>query len=92
MRDGQCQAEGDHAGALQCAHLISRRYSATRWLEINAVALCAGHHTYFTHRPLEWTDWIENRLGQLKSRLLRQRALEGQRPDLAHVIAYLEAA
>jgi 5-methylcytosine-specific restriction endonuclease McrA len=91
VRDGMCQAEGEHQGGLQCAHLIPRRYLAVRWDPKNAVALCAGHHTFFTHRPLEWEGWVNARLGKdyLK---LRGKALDGTRPDLAHVIAYLEAA
>lgn len=42
------------SGALQCCHIISRRYRAIRWDERNALAGCQGHHTFFTHRPLEW--------------------------------------
>lgn len=90
-RDGGCVAEGEHAGALQCAHIFSRRYSAIRWDTRNAVALCAGHHTFWTLRPLEWEQWAHERLGMDYVRL-RKLALEGERPDLGHVIAYLEAA
>jgi hypothetical protein len=92
VRDGTCQAEGEHQGGLQCAHLIPRRYLSVRWDPANAVALCAGHHTYFTHRPLEWDGWVRERFGPGTYDDLRIKALEGGRPDLAHVIAYLEAA
>lgn len=63
-RDEFCQAAGiifDCHGNLQCAHIISRRYSTTRCDPSNAIALCASHHIYWTHRPLEWQDWIEAR-------------------------------
>jgi hypothetical protein len=45
-------------GPLQCAHIIGRRYHATRWDLENAVPLCLGHHTYFTDHPNEWKIFI----------------------------------
>ena len=62
-RDGQCQAKDgrDCSGNLQCAHLISRSYKAIRTNPDNAVALCQGHHVFYTHRPLEWREWVEAR-------------------------------
>ena len=59
-RDGRCMGQGSGpacSGYLQCAHIISRRYRAIRWREENAMALCQAHHTFFTHRPLEWMEW-----------------------------------
>jgi len=56
---GACQSDRpSHAGNLQCAHIISRSYKTIRTDERNALCLCAGCHTYYTHRPLEWEDWI----------------------------------
>ncbi len=60
-RDGECQAEGEHAGNLQAAHIISRSYKSIRTNESNAVALCARHHLYYTHHPLEWREWVEKK-------------------------------
>jgi 5-methylcytosine-specific restriction endonuclease McrA len=60
-RDGECLADPPHAGNLQCAHLITRSYKAIRTVPENAVALCQKHHLYFTHRPLEWREWVEDR-------------------------------
>ena len=57
-RDQRCQNCGTF-DRLQCAHLISRSYKSIRTDEENAVALCSSCHTYFTHRPLEWLEWIE---------------------------------
>ena len=58
----------------QCAHLVSRRYRAVRWSTENAVTLCPSHHVLYTHRPLEWEAWCEERwpgrLGMLKARAL----------------------
>ena len=58
-RDGCCQKCGT-TEFLQCAHIISRSYKAIRVDERNAVALCRSEHTYFTHRPLEWVEWVED--------------------------------
>lgn len=60
---GYCQAEGKAkeckcGGGLQCAHLITRWNLRLRWDEKNALALCAGHHRFFTHRPLEWAEFL----------------------------------
>ena len=81
QRDGQCQAgrswnqgcEGIHN--LQCAHGLSRRYYSTRWDPRNAWALCRACHTYFTHHPIEWDMWLEDRLGLELYREIRLLAL-----------------
>lgn len=62
-------------GSVQCAHIISRRYHATRWMLGNAVALCPSHHVFFTHRPLEWDEWVTARLGEAGYQELRAIAL-----------------
>lgn len=43
---------------LQCAHIISRRYSNTRTDLRNAFSLCAGCHRYFTDHPREFSRFI----------------------------------
>lgn len=58
----QCRACGSPY-SIQCAHVVSRRYHATRWTLANAVALCASCHLKFTHDPLAWDAWVEERLG-----------------------------
>jgi hypothetical protein len=67
----------------QCAHIVSRRYRATRWMTGNpggAVCLCSRCHMMFTHRPLEWDAWVEGRYpGHLE--VLKRTALAG----VAHV-------
>ena len=45
-------------GVLQCCHIRSRRYMAVRWDPTNALCMCAAHHLYFTHHPLEWEQFI----------------------------------
>lgn len=43
---------------LQCAHICSRRFSATRTLLMNAFCLCAGCHRYYTDYPREFSKFI----------------------------------
>lgn len=74
-RDKVCVACGS-ARNLQCAHVFSRRYLKVRWDERNAVALCAGCHVKFTHFPLEWEDFIIERMGQDEYTQLRADARE----------------
>jgi len=78
-RDRQCQACGTTQD-LQCAHIISRSYKSIRTLEDNAVALCRSEHIYFTHRPLEWREWVEQRFPGRWDRLATQ-ALMYERVD-----------
>lgn len=61
-RDGKCVRCGAMTGQLQCAHIISRRYAATRTDEQNAVCLCAVCHRRLTEHPHEhvafFTMWL----------------------------------
>lgn len=89
-RDQECiSGRPRHAGSLQWAHIISRRYLMIRADPQNSVVLCAGCHVFFTHRPVEWNDWVESkfpgRLDYLKS-LIRK----GYKPDYETVISELE--
>lgn len=59
-RDGRC-LECGATEFLQCAHIISRSYKAIRVNPDNAVALCRSCHTYFTHHPLQWFEWVEEK-------------------------------
>lgn len=49
---------------LQCAHIISRRYNATRTDLRNAMSLCAGCHRYFTDHPREFSRFISETWAQ----------------------------
>lgn len=71
---------------LQCAHVFSRRYTAVRWDERNAVPLCRGCHVYFTHRPIEWEDWIVATIGMDVYNSLRITARDGPPMDLEAVL------
>jgi len=87
---GLCESgRPNHAGPLQCAHGFSRRYHATRWQFRNAFSLCAGCHVFFTHRPIEWDEWIRDRMGADRYESLRQLALHAPNPDMAEVLRSL---
>lgn len=72
---------------LQCAHGISRRYRNIRWAEDNAFCLCASCHVFYTHRPLEWEDWM--RAHDVDYDGLKRRALSIDKVDVAAVLAHL---
>lgn len=60
---------------IECAHGFSRTYRGTRWDEANAWALCSGCHKFYTHRPIEWEDWMRTRLGDEGYQRLRMQAM-----------------
>lgn len=76
---------------LQCAHLYSRSYKQIRHNPDNAVALCRGDHVYFTHHPIEWTDFIESKFPG-RWRALRKKALDYHKKiDYKEIILNLSA-
>lgn len=89
-RKGRCDECGS-AQYLQAAHGISRRYRATRWLPINGFALCRKHHVFWTHRPLEWTEWLRAAWGDLGLMELHYLALKNEKQDMPAVLAKLRA-
>jgi 5-methylcytosine-specific restriction endonuclease McrA len=91
-RDGwQCQVCGEPFN-IQCGHLISRRYRAVRFSPINAVAICARHHVFYTHRPIEWEAWVEERFPGRLSVLKAQALAAHEHPDYDAVCESLRAA
>lgn len=77
--DWTCRACGSVRGP-QCAHLVSRRYRATRWDSRNAVCLCSGCHVRYTFDPLAWDAWCSERFPAVWPEL-RATAMRG----VAHV-------
>lgn len=91
LRDRFCQGCGT-PNDLQCAHLVTRAYKAVRHDPMNAVALCKGCHVRWTHRPLEWAEWCEERLGAAEWANLRKRALAGGKTDYKNLLGWLNEA
>jgi hypothetical protein len=73
---GRCHRCGRRSPevVLQCAHGFSRRYRGTRWDEEANFCLCSGCHFYFTHRPIEWDDYMKNVWGEEKYWRIRRQA------------------
>lgn len=59
---------------IQAAHIISRRFSNTRVLIDNGVALCAADHRYFHDHPVRFGEWIIDRIGIDKYNALERTA------------------
>lgn len=86
---GECEACGTNdlfssasqSTRLECAHILSRRYAATRTWEPNLVCLCSPCHRRFTLHPLDWETWCLNRLGEDGYAALRARAQSRERFD-----------
>jgi len=57
QRCGKKYKPGDRG--LDAAHVVSRRYRATRYLPANGVALCTGCHLFLHARPDEFRRWFE---------------------------------
>lgn len=76
LRDKQCTVCGTTQN-LQCAHVVSRRFSATRCVPDNAHTLCAGHHMEFTEDPHAHVMWAYRMIGEERYAELRTQAYEG---------------
>lgn len=84
-RDGgcvRCRRNGTVPSAqLQCAHIVSRRYAATRTKEWNACALCSACHRRLTEHPDEAAAWNYiwcKDFGEYSYEKLREIAYDGQ--------------
>ena len=72
---GECEKCGS-VHALQCAHIISRKYGNTRTDLNNAFCLCASCHMYFTDNPVEFGTFTIDKIGEeAYAVLLQQRQL-----------------
>ena len=91
-RDGwQCTSCGDPYRP-QCGHLISRTYRAIRFTPQNATTLCSKCHVFFTHRPLEWQDWCEERWPGRLAMLKAQALAAHPKPDYDAICAEYRSA
>jgi hypothetical protein len=48
---------------LHAAHIFSRRFKATRTDPENGIALCFGCHMWAHQHPLDFHEWIRERMG-----------------------------
>lgn len=78
---GRCERCGKSDGRLECAHVVSRRYAATRTDENGAWCLCSYCHRYLTENPYEHVQFAYQTLGEdgYKALLDKAYATVGQR-------------
>lgn len=76
---------------IQCAHGFTRSYHAIRWDDRNAFPLCRGCHVFYTHRPIQWDDWLREKWGPGLYDELRMLALSHARVDKDALLADLKA-
>ncbi len=62
---GYCENCGT-SNSLQCAHIISRKYSHTRTMLDNAFCLCASCHGIFTDNPVDFGEFTMEKIGEEK--------------------------
>ena len=67
--------------ALQCAHIISRKYSHTRTDLDNAFCLCASCHMYFTDNPVEFGQFTIEQIGDPAYDLLLTKRRDTSKVD-----------
>ena len=93
-RDRICQAAGrdgrNCGGRLQCAHLEGRRNYRLRFEPMNAIALCEGHHRWYTDQPIAWAMFLERHFPEQYA-FVRAHRNELWDKDLARVLAWLQA-
>jgi hypothetical protein len=82
---GYCENCGDDwrstGSKLECAHIVSRRYSNTRTMESNAFCLCSRCHMRFTEWPMEFAAFVAEKIGEDQYAVLRAIANDGGKVD-----------
>jgi 5-methylcytosine-specific restriction endonuclease McrA len=73
-----CERCGTVDGQLQCAHIVSRRYTATRCDPFNAWCLCAACHRRLTEHPDEHVQFAYATRGEAGYAALRACAYAGR--------------
>lgn len=67
--------EGSRRG-IECAHIKGRRNKRVRQDPDNALCLCTSCHMYYSGEPLEFTAFVEQKLGAGRLEILIEKARE----------------
>ena len=78
------------AGKLETAHIVSRTYSHTRVRLDNAFCLCTKAHMHFTRWPLEFAEFVFDRIGIAKYQELRASAESDGKVDWVEELERLQ--
>ena len=63
--------------ATTAAHIVSRRYAATRTEKRNGLPLCLRMHQWFTSHPLAWEAFVTQKIGAEAFAALKAKAQAG---------------
>lgn len=83
--------------SLEWCHIVSRRYTRTRWDLDNCMCLCHGCHFYFTNNPLRFEEFVISKIGEKKLGELKRRANDNSGQKIfynnvhAKLLAYSES-
>lgn len=88
---GRCERCGAAGIRLETAHIISRRYAATRCDPANAWCLCSGCHRRLTEHPDEHMRFVAETIGMVAFDALKAKALAGVKTNDTYWQAQLEA-
>lgn len=69
-------------GPITAAHVMSRRYAATRTDKRNGLPLCLTVHDFFTAHPIAWDAFVVEKIGRSRYEALRKKALAGPKSTL----------
>ncbi len=75
---------------LHAAHIFSRRFLITRWNFNNCLALCPGCHFRGHEEPLEFAEFVKNKLGEEKYHRLRRERHEIKKCNLEDIVKVLK--
>ena len=86
---GRCENCGGTSN-LQCAHVIPRRYAATRVDPANAFCLDAKCHMRFTEHADEWMAFVDRTIGRDEFDRLKAKAEAGVKANDAFWQGWIE--
>ena len=70
-----CKCGKDDYSKLQAAHIFSRSMLSVRWDFDNVLCLCAGCHFEAHAKPVLFTEFVRQFLGELKYEQLKSKAM-----------------
>jgi 5-methylcytosine-specific restriction endonuclease McrA len=91
QRDGHKCARCGKSENIQWCHVNSRRYLSTRWMLENSLAMCAGCHLLWHHRPTEAAEWFAKTYPERIQHLTLVRAEKAHRIDAELTRIYLQS-
>lgn len=79
---------------IHCSHFFGRRHRSTRWHPENAAAHCFACHQFLGEHPVEFTRWIENRIGQGRTDIIGRTSkvvAKFSKKDLESIYKHMKA-